>query len=236
MERSKKIKFLLAAVYLLISISFFWIFFSNFTLDEITSYQFIKNNRDLIINFKENNFVITSIFFFIFTIIWVLMLGFGSPVALLAGFIYGKWVGTLFASFSLTVGSTILYIFANLFLKKLIKEKFEKRFYSFTDKFKKNEFFYLLVFRFIGGIPFFLANILPTLFNVKIKNYFFGTLIGIIPSIFIIASLGNGLEKIINTNIEAPSFIKLLTSQEIYIPIISFLFLIIIIFFIKKKF
>ena len=236
MERSKKIKFLLAAVYLLISISFFWFFFSNFTLDEITSYQFIKNNRDLIINFKENNFAITSIFFFIFTIIWVLMLGFGSPVALLAGFIYGKWVGTLVASFSLTVGSTILYIFANLFLKKLIKEKFEKRFYSLTDKFKKNELFYLLVFRFIGGIPFCLANILPTLFNVKIKNYFFGTLIGIIPSIFIITSLGSGLEKIINKNLEQPSFFDLITSQEIYAPIAGFLFLIVIIFFIKKKF
>ena len=236
MGETKKIKFLFGVVYLLITITFLWFFFNNFSLDEITSYKFIKNNRDLIISLKENNFVIITIFFFIFTIVWVLMLGFGSPIGLLAGFIYGKWIGALIAAFSLTMGATIFYIFANLFLKTLIKEKFEKKFYSFTDKFKKNEFFYLLVFRFIGGIPFCLANILPTLFNVKIKNYFFGTLIGIIPSIFIIASLGKGLEKIINTNIEPPSFIKLITSQEIYIPIISFLFLIVIIFFIKKKF
>ena len=236
MKTGTKIKFLLGVVYLLITISFLWYFFTIFSLDEITSYEFIKNNRDSIISLKENNFITTTIIFFIFTIVWVLMLGFGSPIGLLAGFIYGKWIGTLIASFSLTIGSTLLYIFANLFLKILIREKFEKKFSFLTEKFKKNEFFYLLVFRFIGGIPFCLANILPTLFNVKIKNYFFGTLIGIIPSIFIITSLGSGLEKIINKNLEQPSFFDLITSQEIYAPIAGFLFLIVIIFFIKKKF
>ena len=71
-----------------------------------------------------------------------------------------------------------------------------------------------LIYRFIGGIPFFIANILPSLFNIKIKNYFFGTLIGMIPQLFILVSLGNGLEKIINNNSAPPSFINLITSQE----------------------
>jgi len=236
MEKSKKIKFLIGLFYLLILTLFLWYFFNNFSIDEISSYEFIKKNRDSIENFKDNNFLIVIIIFFIFTIIWVLFLGFGIPIGLLGGFIFGKWMGALIVSFSLTVGATLLYIFVGFFLKNFIKEKFEKKFYFLAEKFKKNEFLYLLFYRFIGGIPFFLANILPILFNVKIKNYFLGTLIGIIPSIFIFTSLGNGLDKIINENLERPSIFNLITSEEIYVPIILFLFLITIVFFIKKKF
>ena len=57
------------------------------------------------------------------------------------------------------------------------------------DLFKKNEFLYFLIYRFIGGLPFFIHNTLPVIFNVKIVNYFFGTLIGMIPQLFIMVSI-----------------------------------------------
>ena len=235
MEKAKKIKIILGIIYFLIVSIFLWYFFTNFSIDEVTSYEFIKKNRDLLSIFKEKNFFSIILAFLFMTVIWVLLLGFGSPIGLIGGFVFGKWTGTLIVSISLTIGATILYIFANFFLKELIKEKFEEKFINLIGKFKKNEFLYFFIYRFVGGIPFFIANILPTLFSIKIKNYFFGTLFGIIPSVFIFVSLGDGLQKIINENIEAPSFFHLLSSQEIYIPILGFLLLIIISFFIKKK-
>ena len=50
----------------------------------------------------------------LFTIIWVLALGFGSPIALVAGFIFGKWLG-IFLILGMTLGATGLYTFANFF-------------------------------------------------------------------------------------------------------------------------
>ena len=235
MEKAKKIKIILGIIYFLIVSIFLWYFFTNFSMDEVTSYEFIKKNRDLLSTFKEKNFFWIILAFLFMTVIWVLLLGFGSPIGLIGGFVFGKWIGTLIVSISLTIGATIMYLFANFFLKELIKEKFEKKFIYFMEKFKKNEFLYFFIYRFVGGIPFFIANILPSLFSIKIKNYFFGTLFGIIPSVFIFVSLGDGLQKIINENIEAPSFFHLLSSQEIYIPILAFLLLMIISFFIKKK-
>ena len=235
MEKAKKIKIILGIIYFLIVSIFLWYFFTNFSMDEVTSYEFIKKNRDLLSTFKEKNFFWIILAFLFMTVIWVLLLGFGSPIGLIGGFVFGKWTGTLIVSISLTIGATIMYLFANFFLKELIKEKFEKKFINFMEKFKKNEFLYFFIYRFVGGIPFFIANILPSLFSIKIKNYFFGTLFGIIPSVFIFVSLGDGLQKIINENIEAPSFFHLLSSQEIYIPILAFLLLMIISFFIKKK-
>ena len=235
METAKKIKIILGIIYFLILFIFLWSFFSIFSIDEISSYEFIKKNRQLLLDFKENNFLLIALMFLIMCILWVFLLGFGVPVGLLGGFIFGKWFGTLIVAFSLTVGATCLYFFANFFLKDFIREKFEKRFGKIIDKFKKNEFLYFSIYRFVGGIPFAIQNVLPILFNIKFKNYFFGTLFGMMPGLFVIASLGSGLEKIIDENLEQPSFFDLIKSQEIFIPIIGFLFLFIITFIIRKK-
>jgi len=236
MKKEKKLKFFLGSTYVLVILSFLWVFFDNFSLSEISSYEFIKNNNDYLNQLINKNFFLISLVFFIFTIIWVLLLGFGSPILLLSGFIFGKWVGFIYAVLSLTIGATLLYIFANYFLKDMVEEKFSKRFSNLNEKFKKNEFVFFLIYRFVGGIPFSIANILPTIFNVKLKNFFFGSIIGMSPQIFVGVSLGTGLNEIIQKNIEAPSLIELLFSPEIYIPIIAFIILLIAGIFIKNIF
>jgi len=234
MKKEKKLKFFLGSTYVLIILSFLWVFFDNFSLSEISSYEFIKNNNDYFNQLKNKNFFLISLVFFIFTIIWFLLLGFASPILLLSGFIFGKWVGFIYAVLSLSIGATLLYIFANYFLKDFVEEKFSKRFSNLNEKFKKNEFSFFLIYRFVGGIPFSIANILPTIFNVKLKNFFFGSIIGMSPQIFVGVSLGAGLNEIIQKNIEAPSLINLLFSPEIYIPIIAFIILLIAGIFIKN--
>ena len=215
---------------------FLWVFFSKFSLNDLTSYEFIKSNKDYLIATKESNYFLVLFLFLIFTIIWVLLLGFATPIFLLGGFIFGKWVGTLLVVFSLSIGSTILYIVANYFLKDLIKEIFYSRFRNLNKKFKQNEFSFFLIYRFVGGIPFFLSNVLPTLFNVKLRNFFFGSLIGMTPQMFVGTSLGSGIERIINNNTEVPTLLELFASSEIYIPILGFIFLVILSFFLKRFF
>ena len=236
MKIEKKIKLFLGITYVIVILSFLWAFFDKFSLSEITSYDFIKNNFEYFNQIKNKNFLIVSLIFSIFTVIWVLLLGFGTPIIFLSGFIFGKWVGSIYAIISLSVGATLLYIFAIYFFKDLVKEKFSKRFSNLQEKFKKNEFLFFLIYRFVGGIPFFISNILPTIFNVKIKNFFFGSVIGMSPQIFVGASLGAGLNDIILKNTKAPSLIEMLFSPEIYIPIVSLIILLIIGVIVKKYF
>ena len=236
MKKDIKIKLFLSIFYISILSIFLWVFLSHFTLQEITSYDFIKNNRNNLAFLKEQNFILLTIFFFLFTIIWVLMLGFGIPIVLTSGFIFGSWIGSLIAVTGLTVGATLLYFFANYFVKDLIEEKFSKKFSNLSSKVKKNEFIFFLIYRFVGGIPFQISNILPVLFNIKFRNYFFGSLIGMFPQVFVWVSLGSGLEKIIDNNLEFPNFIDLIMTKEIYLPIIGFGILIFIGFIVRKFF
>jgi uncharacterized membrane protein YdjX (TVP38/TMEM64 family) len=215
--------------------TFLFFFFSKFSLQEITSYDFIKENSLYLLEFKNSNLFLVSIIFLILTILWVFpFLGFGSPIALLCGFVLGKWVGTIVVVLGLSIGATFLYIFGNYFLKELIEEKFLKKFQNLQIKFKKSEFLYLLIYRFCGGIPWQLSCILPTIFNVKVKNFFYATFIGIVPQIFLAVSIGSGLEKVIEQNSVAPGVLDLLTTKDIYIPLIIFVFLLLFSFLIRK--
>ena len=232
----KNIKLALGLVYLAIIVFFLYLLLVNFNYEDFTSYKFLQLNREYLISFKEKNLLFTSFILIFITIIWILLLGFGTPIALIGGFIFGKWLGTFLVVLGMTFGSGFLYIISLFFFKDLIKDMFSKKFNYLEKKFRNNELSIMIIFRLIGLVPFAIANILPVLFNIKFKNYFFGTMIGITPAVFIMTSLGSGFETVIGSNSEMPSFISLITTAEIYIPIFSFLLIIILGFFIKRKF
>ncbi len=237
MEKAKKTKIIIGLSYLVLLTIFVLLFFSKFSIQEITSYDFIKENRLYFLKLKNSNLFLISIIFLIVTILWVFpFLGFGSPIALLGGFIFGKWLGTIIVVIGMSVGATFLYIFGNYFLKDLIRDKFLNRYQNLERKFKKSEFYYLLIYRFIGGIPWQLSCILPTIFDVRVKNFFFASLIGIIPQIFLAVSLGSGLEKVIEQNSQVPKITDIIFSSEIYIPILAFFSLVLITIFLRKSF
>ena len=237
MEKAKKIKLFVGLSYLILLSVFLFLFFSKFSLQEITSYDFIKENRSYFFELKNSNLFLVFTIFLVLSIMWVFpFLGFASPISLIGGFIFGKWVGTIVVVLGLSIGATFLYIFGNYFLKDLIKEKFLKKFNDLDIKFKKSEFLYLLIYRFIGGVPWQLSCLLPTIFNVKTSNFFFATLIGIIPQIFLAVSIGNGLEKVIEQNSEIPMISDVIFLPDIYIPIIAFIALVLLTYFLRKLF
>ena len=236
MEKAKKIKLYIGLFYFTLVVLFLYFFFSKFSLQEITSYDFIKNNREYFFEMKQKNLLVLSLLFIIFTIIWVIAAGFISPLAIFSGFIFGKWLGTIYMLFGMSVGATCLYVFANYFLKNFIRDKFLNKFQTLEIKFKRSEFIYLLIYRFIGGIPFAISNVLPCIFNVRAFNFFWATILGTIPQIFLVCSLGSGIEKIIDQNLEPPGLKDLLFSPDIYLPLAVFFCLIIITIFLRKIF
>jgi uncharacterized membrane protein YdjX (TVP38/TMEM64 family) len=118
MEKAKKIKLFIGLFYLVAICIFLYFFFSKFSLKELTSYDFIRENRSYFFELKNSNLFLLSVIFLALTILWVFpFLGFGSPVALLGGFIFGKWIGTLLVVLGLSIGATFIYLFGNYFLK-----------------------------------------------------------------------------------------------------------------------
>jgi uncharacterized membrane protein YdjX (TVP38/TMEM64 family) len=236
MEKAKKIKLYVGLFYFILVMLFLYFFFTKFSLQEITSYEFIKNNRDYFFELKQSGPILLAVLFFLFCIVWTLVGGFGSPIILVAGFVFGKWLGTFLLIFGMTIGATILYFFANYFFKDLIKKKFLNKFKNLEAKFKKSELMYLLIYRFVGGIPFAISNVLPCMFNVKIFNFFLATFVGMIPQLFILTTIASGLEKVIDKNLTAPNISDVILHPSIFIPLIIFFALLISTIFVRKFF
>tara|TARA_Y100000816_G_C25995862_1_gene520220 strand:- start:264 stop:980 length:717 start_codon:yes stop_codon:yes gene_type:complete len=232
---SKNIKIAVGFIYFLCLSLILYGFFIFVDVTQLNNYSYIRDKTQFLIEIRDQNLFWFTTLFFIFVVVWILLLGFATPIALIAGFLFGKIYGTLISVFGFTIGCTILYIFANQYFKNIILEKLSTKIFKFKEIFNKNEFFYFMIFRISGGAgtPFAIQNLLPVFFNMKIKNYFFATLIGLFPMVFIWCAIGSGIEKIIETNIE-PSFLTMIQNKEILFPIIGFFAILVISFLLKK--
>ena len=235
--KSSNFKIYLGSAYLIVLFTGIYFLFSNFNISDLTSYEFIRENKGLILKYKENNIFFMTIIFFILTVLLNLLLCPMLLPTLMIGFIFGKWLGTLILVFGNTLGGVSLYLLAKTFFSELIEKKFAAKFSKFKEFFNKNEMIYFMCFRFIGGggTPFPIQNVLPVIFNMSAKNYIAATSLGIIPTTFVTVALGSGIETVIDRNAEL-NFLSVFLSPEIYLPIIGFFILLIIAFFIKRFF
>jgi len=232
---SLNLKIILGVAYLVLIGTGIYFLFSFIDIRDLTSYEFILLNKDFILKYKNQNFLFLAIIFFVFSIIWTLLLGFATPLLLFAGFVFGRWWGILLVLIGTTIGATLLYLLASLFFKDLIEEKLAPKFSKLKEFFNRNDIVYFMCYRFVGGggTPYAVQNVLPTLFNMPIKNYIIATLVGSTTSMFVTVSLGSGIESILGKNQEL-SILSVISSPEIYLPILGFFIILIIAFFIKK--
>ena len=229
-------KLILGAVYLIIISTGLYFLLSAVDIKDLMSYEFIKLNKDVILKYKDNNFLFLTVVFFLFSMIWVLLLGFAMPLLIFSGFVFGKWWGILIVLTSTTIGASLLYMLVGFFFRDMIKEKLATKFSKLKNFFIKNDILYFMSFRFIGGggVPYAVQNVLPILFDMSLKNYIIATFVGSMPSMFVTVAIGSGIEKVIDQN-EELGVLTVLTSPDIYIPIIAF-FLILLIASVIKKF
>ena len=232
---SLNLKIILGIIYLAIISICLYFLFSIVDIKDLMSYEFIKSNKDVILKYKNENFLFLTVIFFIFSVVWVLFLGFAMPLLIFSGFVFGKWWGILIALVSTTIGATLLYILVGFFFREMIEKKLAPKFSKLRRFFIKNDIIYFMSYRFVGGggTPYAIQNILPILFNMSVKNYVIATFVGSMPTMFVTVALGSGIESIIDKN-ESLSIFRVINSPEIYLPIIGFFIILVIAFLIKK--
>ena len=234
---SKNLKIFLGISYLIILFVFLYFIFTGIEIGRLNDFSYYKGLQKNLSNYVSDNIITNIIYFFIFAIIWVTLLGFGSPLLIISGILFGQWVGTFVSIISISVGALILYSIGNFFFRDIVKKILEKKFEKYILLFNKNEFFYFFIYRFIGGlgVPFGLQNLIPILFGMKKFNYFFSSFFGFIPGFFIFNTIGAGLNSYVEQSENFDMFDFILT-PAIYSPILMFVCLMIISFIIKKKF
>ena len=234
---SKNLKIFLGVSYLLILFFFLYFIYTAIEINRLDDFAYYKEIQTNLETYISKNIIINVIYFFIFAIIWVTLLGFGSPILIISGILFGKIIGTLVSVISISIGALLLYSIGNFFFRDLVKSILEKKFNKYIQLFQKNEFFYFFIYRFIGGlgVPFGLQNLIPILFGMKKINYFLASFFGFIPGFFIINTIGAGLNTYIS-QADSFSMIDFIFTPQIYLPILMFSALMFFSIIIKKKF
>ena len=233
METFSKLKVLIGLIYLGIVALVVFLFF-YYGANSFLDIEFLKNNKDKIFLFRTEHFFSLAVTYFFFSIVWVFLLGFGTPLVIFAGFAFGAVWGSILSVIAFSIGASLLYVFANHYFKDLVFHYLSSKFLNLKKHFNENEFSYFFFLRVIPGIPFPIKNIVPVLFDMKLKNYFLATLFGEALPIIISVSIVSGFVNAIETNAELN--LNLLYNPQIFFPLLGLGFMVIFTNFLKKKY
>ncbi|WP_246226397.1 TVP38/TMEM64 family protein [Chelativorans xinjiangense] len=120
-----------------------------------------------------------------------------SLLTVTAGFLFGWLLGGMLVVVAATTGATLLFLAARTALGDVLKRRMSGRAARLAQGFEEGAFGYLLVLRLAPVFPFWIINIAPAFFNVRLKTYVAATALGIVPATFAYAYLGHGLDSVL---------------------------------------
>ena len=157
---SKNLKTFFGITYLILLFAFLYFIFTSIEISKLNDFSYYKELQKDLSNFVSVSIITNLIYFSIFAVLWVALLGFGAPLLIVSGILFGQWIGTLISVISISFGALILYSIGNFFFRDLVKKILQQKFDRYIFLFKKNEFYYFFIYRFIGGlgVPFWITK------------------------------------------------------------------------------
>ena len=194
-----------------------------FTLRDYLNFETLRDNREALIAFRDNNYVLTVLGFLV---AYVLIVGFSLPGAAIAtitgGFLFGTVFGVLINVTGATIGAVVIFLAARLGLGDKLKARMDAS-EGMVRKIKagidENQWSMLFFIRLVPAVPFFVANLIPAFLGVPLYRFVISTFLGIIPGSLVYTSVGAGLGAVFARG-ETPDF-GIIFEPHILFPILG---------------
>lgn len=194
-----------------------------FTLRDYISFEALRDNRDVLIAFRDGNYVLTVMSFIA---AYVLIVAFSLPGAALAtltgGFLFGTGLGTMINITGATIGAVVIFQAARMGLGARLKERMDAS-DGLVAKIRKgideNQWSMLFFLRLVPAVPFFVANLVPAFVGVPLHRFAISTFFGIIPGSLVYTSVGAGLGEVFARG-ETPN-LGIIFEPHILLPILG---------------
>lgn len=171
---------------------------------DYVSMDSLRENREFLTGLVADNFVLVLLgFITTYAVLVAISFPGASFLSIFGGFLFGTLVGGFGIVVGATLGATGIFLAARYAFGDALSKKAGPYMKKFEKGLKENELSYLFILRLIPAFPFFIVNIVPALFDVKIRNYMLSTFFGIIPGALVYASVGAGIGAIFDQGGEA---------------------------------
>jgi uncharacterized membrane protein YdjX (TVP38/TMEM64 family) len=157
----------------------------------------LAENRDWLCSLVQRwGFVAAALYIAVYAGLVALSVPGAAVLTIAGGFLFGTWLGALYAVVGATLGATGIFLAARAGLGGLARRA-GPLIGKLEAGFRANAFNYLLALRLFFIVPFWLVNLVPALVGVRLSTFILATFFGIIPGTFVYASLGNGLGSVV---------------------------------------
>lgn len=171
-----------------------------FLLRDKISFEALAENREALIAFRDDNYLIAVL---AFVAAYTAIVGFSLPGATVAtltgGFLFGTFPGVLFNVTGATLGAIAIFMAARSGFGAKFSEKIEGKggaVAKLQAGLRENEWSVLFLMRLVPAVPFFLANLIPAFVGVKLSRFAISTFLGIMPGALVFTSVGAGLGEV----------------------------------------
>ncbi|RPI38375.1 MAG: TVP38/TMEM64 family protein [Nitrospiraceae bacterium] len=165
-------------------------------LHEAVTLERIKEERDVLHAFVEENYLVSVLSFLLLTFSTAFMVPGAIVLMLAGGFFFGMVPGLLFAVAGLTLGAMSAFLSARYVLGQWVQDRYKVLLTSFNEEMQCHGHYYLITLRVVPVLPFFLVNILAGLTKISLKRFAVSTSIGLIPASFVYSFAGRRLAVI----------------------------------------
>ena len=169
-----------------------WMFGDYLSVDAL------RDNREALLAWRDSNYAVAVL---TYMAVYIAVVAFSLPGALVmtltGGFLFGLIPGTIYTVTAATIGATCIFIAARTSLGATLKERAGPWMEKFEKGFQENEISFLFLLRLVPAVPFFIANLLPAFFGVKLVTYLWTTFFGIAPGSAVYTSVGTGLGEVL---------------------------------------
>lgn len=194
-----------------------------FTLRDYLSFEALRDNREALIAFRDNNYLLTVV---LFIAAYTMVVTFSLPGAAIAsitgGFLFATFAGSLFNIIAATTGAALIFLAARWGLGDRLAAKMEAgegAVKKIKDGIDENQWSMLFLIRLVPAVPFFVANLVPAMVGVPLHRFVISTFFGIIPGAVVYTSVGAGLGDVFARG-QTPNF-GIIFEPQILLPILG---------------
>ena len=171
--------------------------FYAFGLDRYLSLEALRRQETWLMHMYGMHPVLWALAYFgIYVAITGLSLPLAVPITLLAGPVFGLLWGSVLVTFAAAIGATLSFLFARFLLRDWVQSHFERQLAVINRGVERDGIFYLFLLRLIPAFPFFVINVAMGLTPMRLRTYFWVSLVGMIPGNVLYVNAGVQLGKI----------------------------------------
>ncbi len=170
----------------------------------------------------------------LFLAIYVVIVAFSVPgaaiLSMTGGYIFGAVLGTALNALAATIGAICIFLAVRWGLGEGLSRRIDAqdgRVKQIREGLRRNEWAMLFLIRLAPTVPFFVANLIPALLNVRLGRFVMSTALGILPGTLVITSIGTGLGDVFATGAAEPDLSALL-SARLLVPLAALCLLILL--------